>query len=62
MYRALLPALGGMCFVCLLADWSNEEAVNSEINYTQFDLFDHLFTSKIFQMTNSWTFVGTTTV
>lgn len=53
MYRALLPALGGMFFVCLLAYWSNEEAVNSEINYTQFDLFNRLFTSKIFYMNNS---------
>ena len=59
MYRALVC----MFFVCLLPYWSNEEAVNSEINYTQFDpLFNHLFTSKIFYMTNSWIFVGTTTV
>ena len=53
MYRALLPALVGMFFVCLLAYWSNEEAVNSEINYTHSDLLKHLFTSKIFYMNNS---------
>ena len=33
MYRALVC----MFFVCLLAYWSNEEAVNSEVNYTQYD-------------------------
>ena len=62
MYRALLLAFGGMFFVCLLAYRPNEEAETSEINYTQFDLFNHLFTSKIFYMNNSWIFVGTTTV
>ena len=53
MYRALVC----MFFVSLLAYWSNEEAVNSEVNYTQFDpLVKHLFTSKIFYMNNNWIF------
>ena len=47
MYRALLPSLGDMFFVCLLAYWLNEEAVNSEINHTQFDLFNHLYFQNI---------------